>query len=748
MALVGSLSGSLGLVAVTGSFEPGVDNVYSIGTASKKWNTVVSTALSGSLTKLADGTSYIIAGSSISVSTGSNGAITISTVGVGTGDVTGPGSSTDNAVARFDLTTGKIIQNSAVTISDESSNIVSIAGSATATTVNLFNTAATTVNIAGAASTATNIGNASGLTTVAGDLKVAGNDIQSSTGATAITLSGGNVIIPGDLTVQGTTVTVDATTLTIEDPVIGLGFTSGSVATTAGDRGFIGGISGGDNVALIWDNTDSTFTSARTSTGAGNDPVAITSYTPFRASSFQVGGTPGSAVAAGSAYLSSSDALNVLVNHTSTTTFTKAGTPIVQVGDYAGSGEGQIKGVTTANALSALWLSGSEINVGATSVAFLVNDVQQATITPLASGGGVRFEGQDGTGAPRAMVISGSQTTIGSNSRLVALAGSGVTFLTASSNPGFDTVSLTPGAGFLTANVFNTVSTTVNLAQAATTINMGNVAGTNNVAGATKFTQGLSGSLTKLTDGTSYLIAGTNISIATGSNGAVTISTSGGGDVTGPGSSTDNAIARFDQTTGKIIQNSAVTISDESANAVTIAGSGTATTISLFNTAATTVNFAQAASTLTAGASGGSTTFQGNLTGSNILANSGLTVTAGASFGGGFGSTGVTITGTGNISADGTLLIVGATTLSGSVILGDASGDNITFNGRAASDLVPNATNSFDLGTPDLRWRNMYTGDLHLKNERGDWTVIEEEEFLTLTNNKSGKRYKFVLEEI
>lgn len=34
------------------------------------------------------------------------------------------------------------------------------------------------------------------------------------------------------------------------------------------------------------------------------------------------------------------------------------------------------------------------------------------------------------------------------------------------------------------------------------------------------------------------------------------------GDVTGPGSSTDNAIARFDSTTGKVIQNSAVTIDD------------------------------------------------------------------------------------------------------------------------------------------------------------------------------------------
>lgn len=46
---------------------------------------------------------------------------------------------------------------------------------------------------------------------------------------------------------------------------------------------------------------------------------------------------------------------------------------------------------------------------------------------------------------------------------------------------------------------------------------------------AAKFPQGLSGSLTKLTDGTSYLIAGTNVTITTGSSGAVTISSTGGG---------------------------------------------------------------------------------------------------------------------------------------------------------------------------------------------------------------------------
>ena len=42
-------------------------------------------------------------------------------------------------------------------------------------------------------------------------------------------------------------------------------------------------------------------------------------------------------------------------------------------------------------------------------------------------------------------------------------------------------------------------------------------------------TSGFSGSLTKLTDGTSYLIAGSNVTITSASNGAITISSTGGG---------------------------------------------------------------------------------------------------------------------------------------------------------------------------------------------------------------------------
>lgn len=55
-----------------------------------------------------------------------------------------------------------------------------------------------------------------------------------------------------------------------------------------------------------------------------------------------------------------------------------------------------------------------------------------------------------------------------------------------------------------------------------------------------------------------WLELGTNLSIT----GTTLNATGGSGDVVGPASSTDNAIARFDSTTGKLLQNSASTIDD------------------------------------------------------------------------------------------------------------------------------------------------------------------------------------------
>jgi len=58
-------------------------------------------------------------GSGQFLSTNGTGTLSWASAAAAGGDVSGPASATDNAIARFNLTTGKIIQNSLVTIADD-----------------------------------------------------------------------------------------------------------------------------------------------------------------------------------------------------------------------------------------------------------------------------------------------------------------------------------------------------------------------------------------------------------------------------------------------------------------------------------------------------------------------------------------------------------------------------------------------------------------------------------------------------
>ena len=70
----------------------------------------------------------------------------------------------------------------------------------------------------------------------------------------------GTVNISGTLNVAGTTTTISASNLVIRDPIIGLGFGSGSTLTGAvGDRGLIFGLAGNLNQAILWDQTSASF---------------------------------------------------------------------------------------------------------------------------------------------------------------------------------------------------------------------------------------------------------------------------------------------------------------------------------------------------------------------------------------------------------------------------------------------------------------------------------------------------------
>jgi hypothetical protein len=64
------------------------------------------------------------------------------------------------------------------------------------------------------------------------------------------------------------------------------------------------------------------------------------------------------------------------------------------------------------------------------------------------------------------------------------------------------------------------------------------------------------------------------------------------------------------------------------------------------------------------------------------------------------------------------------------------------------ANLIPATSATYTLGASSNRWGTIYTNDLSLKNEYGDYTIVEGEENLYLYNNKSGKVFTFNLTEV
>ena len=83
-----------------------------------------------------------------------------------------------------------------------------------------------------------------------------------------------------------------------------------------------------------------------------------------------------------------------------------------------------------------------------------------------------------------------------------------------------------------------------------------------------------------------------------------------------------------------------------------------------------------------------------------------------------------------------------------------------TFSGTltVSGNILPNANGTRDLGASGTRWANVYSSDLDLSNEAkggntidgswGSYLIEEGEDNLYLTNRRSGKKYKFMLEEV
>jgi len=73
---------------------------------------------------------------------------------------------------------------------------------------------------------------------------------------------------------------------------------------------------------------------------------------------------------------------------------------------------------------------------------------------------------------------------------------------------------------------------------------------------------------------------------------------------------------------------------------------------------------------------------------------------------------------TGNVNIGGNLDVTGNITLGGNITVGDADTDSININADLTSHIIPNATNTFDLGAANKEWRNIYLSGF-IQDENG-----------------------------
>ena len=153
-------------------------------------------------------------------------------------------------------------------------------------------------------------------------------------------------------------------------------------------------------------------------------------------------------------------------------------------------------------------------------------------------------------------------------------------------------------------------------------------------------------------------------------------------------------------------------------NAMTVSGELNVSGGSLIETIGGDIrvrNSADTANLFNVSGSNGNTTVGGTLgVTSSISTNSSLSVQTSATFGGGYGSTGVTISSAGAISANsniitgGNLTVDGTTTLKGNMDFGNSSTDTMTFNCRVDSAIIPTGTRN--LGSSTAAWSTVYGG--------------------------------------
>jgi uncharacterized protein YjbI with pentapeptide repeats len=149
------------------------------------------------------------------LSTNGTGTLSWATAASGGGDVTGPASSTDNAIARFDLTTGKVIQNSVVIV-DDAGTITGVAAlaatTASITSANAGTAVITTGTVTNLTSTSASIASMNAGVAL---LTTATVTTLTATGASIASANVGTAVVTGLTVTNASVASLNAGTATI-----------------------------------------------------------------------------------------------------------------------------------------------------------------------------------------------------------------------------------------------------------------------------------------------------------------------------------------------------------------------------------------------------------------------------------------------------------------------------------------------------------------------------------------------------